>query len=149
MIITVKILEVLAKFKSIIRGPALWCRGEIDDAQIAVVIYAKEFPVGLIGNFIVGEELGCYFKTAEGKVKAEALPLENQSPKVLSRLFGLLMNMANEGGQLALNELPDVTPQQINGPLPPEPQPEAMDLERLFQLSVEDPTTSQEEEDPF
>ena len=74
-------------------------------------------------------------------------PFDNQPPKVLGRLIEALLNLANESGKSELDELPDVTRKQINGPLPPAPQPEAKELDRLFELQVEDPSENQEEEE--
>jgi len=70
------------------------------------------------------------------RMKAEVLPLENQPGTVLSYLVNILVRMANEAGTQALDELPMLSLKQSNR-LPPEPQPEVEQLERLLELDAE------------
>ena len=80
------------------------------------------------------------------RMKAEVLPLENQPGTVLGYLVNILVRMANEAGAQALDELPTLSLKQSNR-LPPEPQPEAEQLDRLLELEFDG--ASPQEEAPF
>ena len=78
-------------------------------------------------------------------MRAEILPFDNQPVPVLSYLINILVRLGNEAGKQELEELPMLTLKQSNV-LPPQPQPEAKELDRLFDLEVGgDPP----EEEPF
>ena len=74
------------------------------------------------------------------------LPFDNQSGPVLSHVIGILVRLANEAGTQQLEELPMLTLKQCNV-LPPPPQPEAEELNRLLQLDIN--AEPPEEEHPF
>ena len=143
MITNVKIMQVVGKFKRFPRGPGLLMRGEIYDGecQIPVHAFSQDFPIGLIGQFIVGRELSCYLMGRGQRLRAEVLPFDNQPGKVISPLLSALVHLANEAGGQELEKLPDLSVKQSNV-LPPPPHPEAERLERLLALDAEPP-------DPF
>ena len=63
---------------------------------------------------------------------------------MLSYLINILVRLGNEAGSQELEKLPMLTLKQSNV-LPPPPQPEAAELERLLELETEPP----DEEAPF
>ena len=71
---------------------------------------------------------------------------QNQPGAVISYVVNILVRMANEAGAQALDELPMLSLKQSNV-LPPQPQPEADQLDRLFELEVDG--DQPEDEAPF
>lgn len=142
----VKITRVIGQFKRFGRGPGVLMRGEFDDdqRQIPVHGFIHEFPIGLISSFVIGRELSCQLVGHGKRMRAEVLPFDNQPGKVISPLLSVLIHLANETGSQELEMLPMLTVKQSNV-LPPEPQPEAEELDRLLELTVEEP----DEEEPF
>ena len=148
MIVMVKITQVIGKFKAFARGPGVLMRGEIDEGecQIPVHGFLHSFPLGIVSPFLLDRELSCSLTGHGERMKAELLPFENQPGAVISYVVNILVRMANEAGAQALDELPMLTLKQSNV-LPPQPQPEADQLDRLFELEVDgDPP---EDEAPF
>ena len=141
-------MQVVGKFQRFPRGPGLLMRGEIDDGecQIPVHAFSQDFPIGLIGQFIVGRELSCYLMGRGQRLKAEVLPFDNQPGQVIGSLIGTLVNLANEAGSEELAKLPELSVKQSNV-LPPPPHPEAERLERLLALGSEPDLP--DEEAPF
>ena len=148
MITNVKIMQVVGKFQRFPRGPGLLMRGEIDDGECELPVHAfiRDFPIGLIGQFIVGRELSCYLLGRGRRLRAEVLPFSHQSPQVIGSLIGTLVNLANEAGSEELAKLPELSVKQSNF-LPPPPQPEVELLERLLALDSEPDLP--DEEAPF
>ena len=147
MIIMVKITEVLGQFKRFGKGPGVLMRGEIDEGecQIPVHGFLQTFPLGLVNTFLIGQEVSCLLVGNGQRMRAEILPFDNQPGPVLSYLINILVRLGNEAGKQELEELPMLTLKQSNV-LPPQPQPEAEELDRLFDLEVGgDPS----EEEPF
>lgn len=139
MIGQVKLLEIIGRFHTVSRGPALLLRGEVDNGQIPVFIYRQGFPCGLIEDFLIGEKLGCTFVRSNLRMHAEILPLENQSGDVMSVVVNKLLNIAEVSGSEAIEDLPELSRKQIEGPLPPPINPRVRDLEKFFKLSIEEP----------
>ena len=148
MIVLVKITQLVGLFHRPFRGPGVLMRGEIDEGecQIPVPGFLHTFPIGVISPFLLDRELSCMLTGHGRRMKAEVLPLENQPGTVLSYLVNILVRMANEAGAQALDELPTLSLKQSNR-LPPEPQPEAEQLDRLLELEFDG--DSPEEEAPF
>ena len=147
MITLVKITQVIGQFKRFGRGPGILMRGEIDDGecQIPVHGFLQTFPLGLVNTFLIGQEVSCLLVGNGERMRAEILPFDNQPGPVLSYLINILVRLGNEAGKQELEELPMLTLKQSNV-LPPQPQPEAKELDRLFDLEVGgDPP----EEEPF
>ena len=147
MITLVKITQVIGQFKRFGRGPGILMRGEIDDGecQIPVHGFLQTFPLGLVNNFLIGQEVSCLLIGDGQRMRAEILPFDNQPGPVLSFLINILVRLGNEAGKQELEQLPMLTLKQSNV-LPPQPQPEAEELDRLFDLEVGgDPP----EEEPF
>ena len=147
MITLVKITQVIGQFKRFGRGPGILMRGEIDDGecQIPVHGFLQTFPLGLVNNFLIGQEVSCLLIGNGQRMRAEILPFDNQPGPVLSFLINILVRLGNEAGKQELEQLPMLTLKQSNV-LPPQPQPEAEELDRLFDLEVGgDPP----EEEPF
>lgn len=146
MIALVKITQVIGQFKRFGRGPGVLMRGELDDdqRQIPVHGFIHEFPIGLISSFVIGKELSCYLVGHGKRMRAELLPFDNQPGNVISPLLSVLVHLANEAGGQELEKLPMLTLKQSNV-LPPEPQPEAEELDRLLELSVDE----SDDEAPF
>ena len=138
MIVMVKITQVIGQFKRFGRGPGVLMRGEIDDGecQIPVHGFLQTFPLGLVNNFLIGQELSCLLIGHGRRMRAEVLPFDNQPGPMLSYLINILVRLGNEAGSQELEKLPMLSPQQSNR-LPPEPQPEAEQLDRLLELDVE------------
>ena len=138
MIVLVKITQLVGRFHRPFRGPGVLMRGEIDEGecQIPVHGFLHTFPIGVISPFLLDRELSCMLTGHGRRMKAEVLPLENQPGTVLSYLVNILVRMANEAGTQALDELPTLSLKQSNR-LPPEPQPEVEQLERLLELDAE------------
>ena len=112
-------------------------RGEIDEGEVQFLFMdSPHFPIGVISPFLLDRELSCMLTGHGRRMKAEVLPLENQPGTVLSYLVNILVRMANEAGTQALDELPTLSLKQSNR-LPPEPQPEVEQLERLLELDAE------------
>ena len=147
MIAEVKISQLIGRFKRFPRGPGVLLRGEIDDgeSQIPVHAFSQNFPVGLIGQFIVGCELSCYLLGHGRRLRAEVLPFTHQSPQVIGSLINTLVNLANDAGAPELQALPELSIKQ-SYVLPPPPHPEAERLERLLAL---DPDPFPDEDAPF
>ncbi len=148
MITNVKITQVIGQFKRFGRGPGLLMRGEIDDGacQIPVHGYLQTFPLGLVSSFLIGQEVSFFLHGHGQRMRAELLPFDNQTGPVLSHVIGILVRLANEAGTQQLEELPMLTLKQCNV-LPPPPQPEAEELNRLLQLDIN--AEPPEEEHPF
>ena len=147
MIIMVKITEVIGQFKRFGKGPGVLMRGEIDEGecQIPVHGFLQTFPLGLVNTFLIGQEVSCLLVGNGQRMRAEILPFDNQPGPVLSYLINILVRLGNEAGKQELEELPMLTLKQ-SSVLPPQPQPEAEELDRLFDLEVGgDPP----EEEPF
>jgi len=147
VITLVKITQVIGQFKRFGRGPGILMRGEIDDGecQIPVHGFLQTFPLGLVNNFLIGQEVSCLLIGDGQRMRAEILPFDNQPGPVLSFLINILVRLGNEAGKQELEQLPMLTLKQSNV-LPPQPQPEAEELDRLFDLEVGgDPP----EEEPF
>jgi len=147
VITLVKITQVIGQFKRFGRGPGILMRGEIDDGecQIPVHGFLQTFPLGLVNNFLIGQEVSCLLIGNGQRMRAEILPFDNQPGPVLSFLINILVRLGNEAGKQELEQLPMLTLKQSNV-LPPQPQPEAEELDRLFDLEVGgDPP----EEEPF
>ena len=147
MIVMVKITQVIGQFKRFGKGPGVLMRGEIDEGecQIPVHGFLQTFPLGLVNTFLIGQEVSCLLIGHGQRMRAEILPFDNQPGPVLSYLINILVRLGNEAGKQELEELPMLTLKQSNV-LPPQPQPEAEELDRLFDLEVGgDPP----EEEPF
>ena len=146
MIIMVKITEVIGQFKRFGKGPGVLMRGEIDEGecQIPVHGFLQTFPLGLVNTFLIGQEVSCLLVGNGQRMRAEILPFDNQPGPVLSYLINILVRLGNEAGSQELEKLPMLTLKQSNV-LPPPPQPEAEQLDRLLELDAEPP----EEEAPF
>ena len=147
MITNVKITQVIGRFKRFGKGPGVLMRGEIDEGegQIPVHGFLQTFPLGLVNTFLIGQEVSCLLVGNGQRMRAEILPFDNQPGPVLSYLINILVRLGNEAGKQELEELPMLTLKQSNV-LPPQPQPEAEELDRLFDLEVGgDPP----EEEPF
>ena len=146
MIVMVKITQVIGQFKRFGRGPGVLMRGEIDDGecQIPVHGFLQTFPLGLVNTFLIGQEVSCLLIGHGRRMRAEVLPFDNQPGPVLSYLINILVRLGNEAGSQELEKLPMLTLKQSNV-LPPRPQPEAEQLDRLLELDTEPP----EEEAPF
>lgn len=146
MIVKVKLVQILGKFKSFIRGPGILLRGECnEEEEISVVIYRRDFPAGLVSDFLIGEEVCCSFRQVGHRTGAEVLPLENQDGVVVRKLVTMLIKLAEQAGTAQLEELPEVNAKQLNGPLPPRPHPKAAELERMFRMPVDDPPSEEED----
>ena len=147
MIALVKITQVIGQFKRFGSGPGVLMRGVLDgETQIPVHGFIQGFPLGLISTFLINKEVSCVLVGHGEQLRAEILPFENQPGAVVSYVINLLVRMANEAGQGELERLPTLSVQQSNV-LPPLPQPEAEELDRLLEMEVElDPP---EEEAPF
>jgi len=146
MIKKVKIVEVLGRCSTLVRGEGILMRGESEMGQFPVVAYLKEFPIGLIPGYMVGEELFCLMKNSKTKLhaRAEVLPLNNQGGQVMGDLVSTLINLANQAGKEDIESLPKLPGTAAFGPLP---HPRAAELERLLSLDSdvddlngEDPT---------
>ena len=146
MIKKVKIVEVLGRCSTLVRGEGILMRGESEMGQFPVVAYLKEFPIGLIPGYMVGEELFCLMKNSKTKLMlgAEVLPLNNQGGQVMGDLVSTLINLANQAGKEDIESLPKLPGTAAFGPLP---HPRAAELERLLSLDSdvddlngEDPT---------
>ena len=146
MIVMVKITQVIGQFKRFGRGPGVLMRGEIDEGecQIPVHGFLQIFPLGLVNTFLIGQEVSCLLIGHGQRMRAEILPFDNQPGPVLSYLINILVRLGNEAGSQELEKLPMLTLKQSNV-LPPPPQPEAAELERLLELETEPP----DEEAPF
>ena len=129
MIEKVKIVEVLGRCSTLVRGEGVLMRGETDKAQFPVVAYLKEFPIGIIPSYMVGEELYCLIKNSKSKLHAsgEVLPLNNQGGQVMGKLVSTLINLVNQAGTEDIESLPEI-------PFSPLPHPRAAELERLLSL---------------
>ena len=138
MIVLVKITPLVGRFHRPFRGPGVLMRGEIGEGecQIPVHGFLYTFPIGVISPFLLDRELSCMLTGHGRRMKAEVLPLENQPGTVLGYLVNILVRMANEAGAQALDELPTLSLKQSNR-LPPEPQPEAEQLDRLLELEFD------------
>ena len=148
MITNVKITQVIGQFKRFGRGPGVLMRGEIDDGECQIPVYGfvHSFPLGLVSPFLLDRELSCVLTGHGQRMKAELLPFENQPGPVISYVVNILVRLANESGAEALEELPMLSSRQSTR-LPPLPQPEAEQLDRLLELEAEhDPP---EEDAPF
>ena len=147
MITLVKITQVIGQFQRFGRGPGILMRGEIDDGecQIPVHGFLQTFPLGLVNTFLIGQEVSCLLVGNGERMRAEILPFDNQPGPVLSYLINILVRLGNEAGKQELEELPMLTLKQSNV-LPPQPQPEAEELDRLFDLEV---GGNPPEEEPF
>ena len=146
MIVMVKITQVIGQFKRFGRGPGVLMRGEIDEGecQIPVHGFLQTFPLGLVNTFLIGQEVSCLLIGHGRRMRAEVLPFDNQPGPVLSYLINILVRLGNEAGSQELEKLPMLTLKQSNF-LPPLPQPEAEQLDRLLELEAEPP----DEEAPF
>ena len=133
MIEKVKIVEVLGRCSTLVRGEGLLMRGETDKGQFPVVAYLKEFPIGIIPSYMVGEELFCLIKNSRGKhhLRGEVLPLNNQGGQVMGNLVSTLINLVNQAGKEDIESLPKLPATAAFGPLP---HPRAAELERLLSL---------------
>ena len=133
MIEKVKIVEVLGRCSTLVRGEGILMRGETDRGQFPVVAYLKEFPIGIIPSYMVGEELYCLIKKSRGKPhsRAEVLPLNNQGGQVMGNLVSTLLNLVNQAGKEDIQSLPEIPSNAVFGPLP---HPHAAELERLLSL---------------
>ena len=142
----VKITQVIGQFKRFGKGPGVLMRGEIDEGecQIPVHGFLQTFPLGLVNTFLIGQEVSCLLIGHGKRMRAEILPFDNQPGPVLSYLINILVRVGNEAGSQELEKLPRLTLKQSNV-LPPPPQPEAEQLDRLLELDTEPP----EEEAPF
>ena len=142
----VKITQVIGQFKRFGKGPGVLMRGEIDEGecQIPVHGFLQTFPLGLVNTFLIGQEVSCLLIGHGPRMRAEVLPFDNQPGPVLSYLINILVRLGNEAGSQELEKLPMLTLKQSNV-LPPLPQPEAAELDRLLELDAEPP----EEEAPF
>ena len=138
MIISVKITQLVGRFHRPFRGPAVLMRAEIDEGECQIPVHGffHTFPIGVISPFLIDRELSCMLTGHGRRMKAEVLPLENQPGTVLGYLVNILVRMANEAGAQALDELPTLSLKQSNR-LPPEPQPEAEQLDRLLELEFD------------
>ena len=146
MITNVKITQVIGRFKRFGKGPGVLMRGEIDEGecQIPVHGFLQTFPLGLVNTFLIGQEVSCLLIGHGRLMRAEVLPFDNQPGPVLSYLINILVRLGNEAGSQELEKLPMLTLKQSNF-LPPLPQPEAEQLDRLLELEAEPP----DEEAPF
>ena len=146
MIVMVKITQVIGQFKRFGKGPGVLMRGEIDEGecQIPVHGFLQTFPLGLVNTFLIGQEVSCLLIGHGQRMRAEILPFDNQPGPVLSYLINILVRLGNEAGSQELDTPPLLTLKQSNV-LPPPPQPEAAELERLLELETEPP----DEEAPF
>ena len=147
MIALVKITQVIGQFKRFGSGPGVLMRGVLDgETQIPVHGFILGFPLGLISSFLIDREVSCVLIGHGKRMRAEILPFENQPGSVVGHVISLLVRMANEAGTGELEKLPMLSLKQSNV-LPPLPQPEAEELDRLLAMEVElDPP---EEEAPF
>ena len=140
MIVMVKITQVIGQFKRFGKGPGVLMRGEIDEGecQIPVHGFLQTFPLGLVNTFLIGQEVSCLLIGHGQRMRAEILPFDNQPGPVLSYLINILVRLGNEAGSQELEKLPMLTLKQSNF-LPPLPQPEAEQLDRLLELEAEPP----------
>ena len=133
MIEKVKIVEVLGRCSTLVKGEGILMRGETDKGQLPVVAYLKEFPIGIIPGYLVGEELFCLIQKSKGKFRerGEVLPLNNQGGQVMGNLVSTLINLVNQAGREDIESLPMIPGAATFGPLP---HPRAAELERLLSL---------------
>ena len=108
--------------------------------------FVHSFPLGLVSPFLHDRELSCVLTGYGQRMKAELLPFENQPGPVISYVVNILVRLANESGAEALEVLPMLSSRQSTR-LPPLPQPEAEQLDRLLELEFDG--DSPEEEAPF
>ena len=140
MIVDIRILEVVGKFRSWVRGEGLLLRGEIDgESHLPVKVYLREFPAGVIEQFMIGEELSCMLSSRGSDCRAEVLPFDNQPLPVVSTLSSTLINMANQVGVGDIQKFRELSSTEVSGPLPPVPHPKTEELEVLLRLNIEDP----------
>ena len=135
-------------------GPALLLRASIKErGEFPVLIARDDFPCGILDPFMIGEEIDVVLKSRKDSGYAEALPFDNQSTSVKSKLLSLLMHTAEQAGQEKIELLP-LLPRKIS--LKPRTDPEVTRrLEELFKLDIDPESVEKNffpddvEQDPF